>query len=68
NPAVEAYYVAAMNALCAVDFPFLAQLASHKDSSIYDLMDLLHLKDHAAETSEAMQLQPDPAQLMLPIH
>ncbi|GJX38485.1 hypothetical protein Tco_0251788 [Tanacetum coccineum] len=68
DPATEANYVAVVNALCAVDFPFLAQLASHKDSSMSDLMDLLRLEGPAAKTSEAKQLQPSPDQLMLPIH
>nr|GEU68651.1 hypothetical protein [Tanacetum cinerariifolium] len=68
NPTAEANYVASMNALSAVNFPLPAQLSSHKDASMYDLMDLLRLKGPAAETSEASQLQPSPDQLMLPIH
>nr|GEV47076.1 hypothetical protein [Tanacetum cinerariifolium] len=68
DPATEANYVVAVNALRAVDFPFLAQLASHKDSSMFDLMDLLRLEGPVAETLEAEQLQPSPDQLMLPIH
>ncbi|GJW70791.1 hypothetical protein Tco_0127708 [Tanacetum coccineum] len=68
DPAAEANYVAAVNALRAIDFPFLAQLASHKDSSMSDLMDLLCLEGPAAEAPEAEQLQPSPDQLMLPIH
>ncbi|GKB78272.1 hypothetical protein Tco_0945167 [Tanacetum coccineum] len=58
DPATEENYVAAVNALRAVDFPFLAQLASHKDSSMSDLMDLLCLEGPAAEAPEAEQLQP----------
>ncbi|GKC50836.1 hypothetical protein Tco_1073581 [Tanacetum coccineum] len=68
DPAAEANYVVAVNALRAVDFPFLAQLASHKDSSMSDLMDLLRLEGLAAETLKAEQLQPSIDQLMLPIH
>nr|GEY43217.1 hypothetical protein [Tanacetum cinerariifolium] len=68
DPVAKANYVATVNAFCAVDFPFLAQLASHKDSSMADLMDLLRLEGHAAEAPEAEQLQPSLNQLMLPIH
>nr|GEW69482.1 hypothetical protein [Tanacetum cinerariifolium] len=68
DPAAEANYVVVVNALRAVNFPFLAQLNSHKDSSMADLMDLFGLEGHAAQASEAEQLQPSPDQLMLPIH
>nr|GEX10840.1 hypothetical protein [Tanacetum cinerariifolium] len=68
DPTAQANYVAAVNALRVVDFPFLAQLASDKYLSMYDLMDLLRLEGPAAETPEAKQLQPSPDQLMLPIH
>ncbi|GJU94555.1 hypothetical protein Tco_1319311, partial [Tanacetum coccineum] len=68
NPVAEADYVSAVSALCDVDFPLLAQLASHKDASMSDLMDLLRLEGHAVETPKAVQLQPSPEQLMLPIH
>ncbi|GJY92099.1 hypothetical protein Tco_0507881, partial [Tanacetum coccineum] len=47
---------------------FLAQLESQKDASMADIMDLLRLEGHAAETPEASQLQPSPEQLMVPIH
>ncbi|GJT04604.1 hypothetical protein Tco_0839066 [Tanacetum coccineum] len=68
NPVAEANYVFVMSALRDVDFPLLAQLASHKDASMFDLMDLLRLEDPATETPKANQLQPSPEQLMLPIH
>ncbi|GKB43456.1 hypothetical protein Tco_0888398 [Tanacetum coccineum] len=68
DPAAEANYGAVVNALHDVDFPFLAQLASHKDSSMADLMDLLRLEGPAAEALEVEQLQPSLDQLMLPIH
>ncbi|GJS19663.1 hypothetical protein Tco_0448295 [Tanacetum coccineum] len=68
NPSAEADYVAAINALRAVDFPLLAQLESRKDASMADIMDLLRLEGPAAETPEASQLQPSPEQLMVPIH
>ncbi|GJU31108.1 hypothetical protein Tco_1174697 [Tanacetum coccineum] len=68
NPSVKASYVSSVNALRAVDFPFLAQLESQKDASIADIMGLLYSEGPAAKTPEANQLQPSPEQLMLPIH
>nr|GEW33425.1 hypothetical protein [Tanacetum cinerariifolium] len=68
NPSTEANYISAMSALCAMDFLLLAQLESHKDAIIADIMGLLHLEGSTAETSEASQLQPSLKQFMLPIH
>ncbi|GJS39060.1 hypothetical protein Tco_0564103 [Tanacetum coccineum] len=68
DPSTEANYVSAVNALRAVDFPLLAQLASQKDASIADIMGLFHLDSLAAETPKADQLQPSLEQLMFPIH
>ncbi|GJW76755.1 hypothetical protein Tco_0138437 [Tanacetum coccineum] len=68
NPAAEADYVDALNALHAVEFLLLAQLPSHKDASIYDLMDLLRLEGTPADILKLSLLQPSPEQLMLPIH
>ncbi|GJQ89433.1 hypothetical protein Tco_0000572 [Tanacetum coccineum] len=68
NPSAEANYISIVNALCAVDFPFLAQLASQKDASIANIMGLLHLEGPVAETPKANQLQPSFEQIMLPIH
>nr|GEY08260.1 hypothetical protein [Tanacetum cinerariifolium] len=56
NLFAEADYVAAINALRVVDFPFLAQLESRKDASMADIMDLLRLEGPVAETLEASQL------------
>ncbi|GJS76872.1 hypothetical protein Tco_0726753 [Tanacetum coccineum] len=58
NPVAEADYISAVSALYDVDFPLLAQLASHKDVSMSDIMDLLRWEGPAAETQEAVQLQP----------
>nr|GEW07886.1 hypothetical protein [Tanacetum cinerariifolium] len=68
DPAAEVNYVAVVNALRAVDFPLLAQLASYKDSSLADLIDLPRLEGPAAKAPEAEHLQPSPDQLMLLIH
>nr|GEW75984.1 hypothetical protein [Tanacetum cinerariifolium] len=54
NPAAEANYVSAVNTLCAMDFP--AQVASHKDASMSDLMDLLRLEVVIGETSLSFYL------------
>ncbi|GKG38796.1 hypothetical protein Tco_0460508, partial [Tanacetum coccineum] len=50
DPSAEANFVSAVNSLCAVNFPFLAQLESQKDASMADIIDLLHLEGHAAAT------------------
>nr|GEU54829.1 transposase (putative), gypsy type [Tanacetum cinerariifolium] len=68
NLVMEANYVSVVNALRVVDFPLLALLASYKDASMSDLMDLLRLEGPAVETPEANQFHPAPEQLMLPIH
>ncbi|GJQ94240.1 hypothetical protein Tco_0005379 [Tanacetum coccineum] len=60
NPAAEAEYVDALNALRVVEFPLLAQLISHKNASIYDLIDLLRLEGPVADTPELSLLQPSP--------
>ncbi|GJX88752.1 hypothetical protein Tco_0340766 [Tanacetum coccineum] len=49
NPSAKANYVFAINALCDMDFPLLAQLESQKDASITDIMGLLHLEGPAVE-------------------
>nr|GEX02686.1 hypothetical protein [Tanacetum cinerariifolium] len=41
---------------------------AERDASMADIMDLLRLKGPAAETPEAIQLQPSPEQLMDPIN
>nr|GEW12388.1 UBN2 domain-containing protein [Tanacetum cinerariifolium] len=46
----------------------LTELASHKDASMSNLMDLFHLEGLAVETPEANQLQLSLEQLILPIH
>ncbi|GJU94369.1 hypothetical protein Tco_1319125 [Tanacetum coccineum] len=60
NSSAEAYYVAAINALRAME--------SQKDASMADIMDLIRLEGPVAENLEASQLQFSPEQLMVPIH
>ncbi|GKF45626.1 hypothetical protein Tco_0135428 [Tanacetum coccineum] len=62
DPSTKANYISAVSALRVVNFPLLAQLESHKDASIADIM------GPVAEVPEASQLQPSPKQLMHPIH
>ncbi|GJX06434.1 hypothetical protein Tco_0194366 [Tanacetum coccineum] len=50
----SADYVVDVNALRAIDFPFLTQLASYKDSSMSDLMDLLRLEGPVLSISDAL--------------
>nr|GFB08149.1 hypothetical protein [Tanacetum cinerariifolium] len=61
-------YIAAINALQGVSFLLLALLEANKDTSMADIIDLLHLEGPAAETSDASQLQPLLDQLMILIH
>nr|GFA86070.1 hypothetical protein [Tanacetum cinerariifolium] len=68
DPFAKANYISVVSTLHAMNFPLLAQLESHKDSNIADIMGLLYLEGPIAEASEAGQLQPSPEQLMLPIH
>ncbi|GJR03962.1 hypothetical protein Tco_0526946 [Tanacetum coccineum] len=66
NPAAEADYNSALQRFREVDFPLLAELSSHKDASVADIMDLLLLESPLAPGMS--DLQPDVEQLMLPIH
>ncbi|GKD74586.1 hypothetical protein Tco_1332868, partial [Tanacetum coccineum] len=68
NPATEADFSSALQKLRDVDFPLLAELKSHKDTSIEDFMNLLHLESPIADVLGMSDLQPDIEQLMLPIH
>ncbi|GJY40475.1 hypothetical protein Tco_0427745 [Tanacetum coccineum] len=44
DPFVEANYLSTVSALRVINFPLLAQLESHKDANIADIMGLLHLE------------------------
>ncbi|GJR93345.1 hypothetical protein Tco_0265519 [Tanacetum coccineum] len=68
NPSAEAKYIDVVNALGTIDFSLLSELKSKKDASIVNLMDSLCLEGPLAEIPRAEDLQPSPAQLMLPIH
>nr|GFD10724.1 hypothetical protein [Tanacetum cinerariifolium] len=68
NPTAKADYISVVTALRAMDFPLLAQLESHKDASIADIMNLLCLEGLTADAPETSQVQPSLEQLMLPVH
>nr|GEV47623.1 hypothetical protein [Tanacetum cinerariifolium] len=68
DPSAKANYISDVSTLRAMNFPLLAQLESHKDASIANIMGLLYLEGPGAEAPETSQLQPSPEQLMLPIH
>ncbi|GKD70930.1 hypothetical protein Tco_1325020 [Tanacetum coccineum] len=68
NPAVEADYNFSLQRLRKVDFPLLAELSSHKDASVTDIMNPLRLESPLADAPRMSDLQPDVEQLMLPIH
>ncbi|GKB79235.1 hypothetical protein Tco_0946130 [Tanacetum coccineum] len=68
NPVAEAYYNSALQRLHEVDFPLLAELSSHKDASVEDIMNLLCLESPLDDAPGMSDLQLDIKQLTLPIH
>ncbi|GKA54216.1 hypothetical protein Tco_0753165 [Tanacetum coccineum] len=68
SPSAEADYTSALQRLREVDFPLLAELKYHKDSSTADVMDLLRLKGPLADAPGMSDLHPHIEQLKLPIH
>ncbi|GKG50255.1 hypothetical protein Tco_0521355, partial [Tanacetum coccineum] len=51
-----------------VDFPLLAELSSHKDASVADIMDLIRLESPLVDAPGMSDLQPNVEQLTLLIH
>ncbi|GJW36073.1 hypothetical protein Tco_0058993 [Tanacetum coccineum] len=68
NPAAEAEYNSALQRFREVDFSLLADLSSHKDASVEDIMNLLCLEGPFTEAPGMSELQPDIKQLTLSIH
>ncbi|GJY40115.1 hypothetical protein Tco_0427385 [Tanacetum coccineum] len=68
NPAAKADYNSALQRLREVDLPLLAELKSHKNASVGDIMNLLRLEGPLADAPGMNDLQPNVDQLMLPIH
>ncbi|GJX83771.1 gypsy type transposase [Tanacetum coccineum] len=68
NLAAEADYNSSLQRLCEVDFSLLAELKSHKDASVDDIMNLLRVEGPLADARGMSDLQPHVDQLMLPVH
>ncbi|GKA15214.1 hypothetical protein Tco_0694961, partial [Tanacetum coccineum] len=68
NPSAEANINSALQELREVDFRLLADLKSHYDASIKDVMNLLHLESPLADAPAMDSLQPDIEQLKVPIY
>nr|GEY40462.1 hypothetical protein [Tanacetum cinerariifolium] len=68
NPAAEAGYNSALQRLREVDFPLLAELNSHKDTSTVEIMNLICLEGPLADAHGISDLQPEVEQLTLRIH
>ncbi|GKE34021.1 hypothetical protein Tco_1453343, partial [Tanacetum coccineum] len=64
----EADYNSALQELREVDFSLLAELKSHKDASIEDIMNLLRLESPLADVLGMGDLQLDIELLRVPIH
>ncbi|GKE29545.1 hypothetical protein Tco_1444929 [Tanacetum coccineum] len=68
NPDAEADFNSALQKFCEVDFPLLAELKSHKDASVEDVMNLLRLEAPLTDAPGMSNLQPNVEQLRVPIH
>nr|GEU75764.1 hypothetical protein [Tanacetum cinerariifolium] len=68
NPATETDYNSALQRLREVNFSLLADLKSHKDASVEDIMNILRLEGPLADDPGMSNLQPHVDQLMLPVH
>ncbi|GJU82587.1 hypothetical protein Tco_1284952 [Tanacetum coccineum] len=68
NPSAKADFNSALQELREVDFRLLANLKSHQDASIEDVMNLLRLESPLADAPGMDSLQPDIEQLKFPIH
>ncbi|GJY08615.1 hypothetical protein Tco_0375669 [Tanacetum coccineum] len=68
NPTTEVDYNSALRRFREVDFPLLAELSSHKDTRVVDIINLFCLESPLADAPGMSDLQPDIEQLTLPIH
>nr|GEV11555.1 hypothetical protein [Tanacetum cinerariifolium] len=68
NPSAEADFIYALQELREIDFLLLAELKSHKDASVEDIMNLLHLEGPLIDAPGMGDLQHDIEQLKVPIH
>nr|GFB72666.1 hypothetical protein [Tanacetum cinerariifolium] len=63
NPSAEANFNSVLQELRELDYPLLSKLKSHKDASVEDIMNLLHLEGPLADAPGMGDLQPDIEQL-----
>nr|GEU50265.1 hypothetical protein [Tanacetum cinerariifolium] len=68
NPSTEADLNSALQELPELDYPLLAELKSHKDASVEDIMNLLRLEGPLADAPGIGDIQPDIEQLKVPIN
>ncbi|GJV88841.1 hypothetical protein Tco_1532779 [Tanacetum coccineum] len=68
NPDAEPDFNSALQKFREVDFPLLAELKSHKDASMEDIMNVLCLEGALADAPGMNDLQHDIEQLRVPIH
>nr|GEW67207.1 hypothetical protein [Tanacetum cinerariifolium] len=68
NPDAEVDFNTALQELCEVDFPLLAELKSFKDASTEDIMNMLRLEGALVDAPRMNDLQPDIEQLKVPIY
>nr|GEV11557.1 hypothetical protein [Tanacetum cinerariifolium] len=68
NPSAEADFIYALQELREIDFLLLAELKSHKDASVEDIMNLLRLEGPLIDAPGMGDLQHDIEQLKVPIH
>nr|GEY31235.1 hypothetical protein [Tanacetum cinerariifolium] len=68
NPNTKADFNTALQKIREVDFPLHAELESHKDASVEDIMNLLRLEGPFADAPGMIDFQPDIEQLRIPIH
>nr|GEX90147.1 hypothetical protein [Tanacetum cinerariifolium] len=68
NPTAKADYNSALQRLHEVDLSLLAELKSHKDVSVKDIMNLLRLEGPLVDAPRMNDLQPCVDQFMLHVH
>ncbi|GKD43642.1 hypothetical protein Tco_1268287 [Tanacetum coccineum] len=68
NHVAKADFNSTLQKLHEVDFSLLADLKSHKDASVEDIMSLLRLEGPLAAAPGMSDLQPDVKQLRVPIY
>nr|GEU32109.1 putative reverse transcriptase domain-containing protein [Tanacetum cinerariifolium] len=68
NPDAEVDFNTALQELCEVEFPLLAELKSYKNASTEDIMNVIRLEGAIADAPGMNDLQPDIEHLKVHIH